>query len=170
MRPGKLFDSFPSPYPNDEAARAANNGALPPDLSYIVWARHGNEDYVFSLLTGYREKPAGFMISEGQSYNPVFPGGAIGMAQTLFNDVVEYSDGTPATASQLAKDVSTFLAWACSPEHDVRKKMLIDVKIFQTFFLFLILNFYHIIFLGFIVWGCHFSIIMVLEAFCWFLD
>lgn len=128
MRPGKLSDSFPSPYPNEEAARAANNGAYPPDLSYIILARHGNEDYVFSLLTGYQDAPAGFVIGEGQHFNPYFPGGAISMAQALYNEAAEYSDGTPATASQLAKDVTTFLSWCAQPEHDGRKKLLIDVS------------------------------------------
>uniref|UniRef100_A0A8C9VVE9 Cytochrome c1, heme protein, mitochondrial n=1 Tax=Scleropages formosus TaxID=113540 RepID=A0A8C9VVE9_SCLFO len=103
-RPGKLSDYFPKPYPNPEAARAANNGALPPDLSYIVNARHGGEDYVFSLLTGYCEPPVGVTIREGLYYNPYFP-------------------GTPATMSQVAKDVCTFLRWAAEPEHDQRKRM-----------------------------------------------
>lgn len=86
-RPGKLSDYFPKPYANDEAARTANNGALPPDLSYIVAARHGGEDYIFHLLTGYTEAPAGIDLKEGQHFNPYFPGGAIGMAQTLFDEV-----------------------------------------------------------------------------------
>lgn len=125
MRPGKLSDYFPSPYPNEEAARAANNGAYPPDLSWIVSARKGGEDYIFALLTGYHEPPAGISLRDGQYYNPYFPGGAIGMAQALYNEAMEYSDGTPATASQLAKDVSVFLKWASEPEHDDRKRMLI---------------------------------------------
>lgn len=86
-RPGKLSDYFPSPYPNEEAARAANNGAYPPDLSYIVSARHGGEDYIFSLLTGYFDAPAGVILREGQYFNPYFPGGAISMAQVLYNEV-----------------------------------------------------------------------------------
>ncbi|OQV21480.1 Cytochrome c1, heme protein, mitochondrial [Hypsibius exemplaris] len=130
MRPGKLADYFPNPYPNDEAARAANNGALPPDLSYIVLARHGGEHYVFSLLTGYADPPAGIEIREGQAYNPYFPGGALGMAQQLYDEGVEYEDGTKATVSQMAKDVSEFLAWASMPEHDARKRMFIKVAIF----------------------------------------
>lgn len=125
MRPGKLSDYFPKPYPNEEAARAANNGAYPPDLSYITSARHGGEDYIFSLLTGYCDAPAGVILRDGQYYNPYFPGGAISMAQSLYNEAIEYSDGTPPTASQLAKDVSTFLKWAAEPEHDDRKKMAI---------------------------------------------
>ncbi|KAG5838964.1 hypothetical protein ANANG_G00229340 [Anguilla anguilla] len=122
-RPGKLSDYFPKPYPNSEAARVANNGALPPDLSYIVNARHGGEDYVFSLLTGYCEPPAGVDVREGLYYNPYFPGQAIGMAPPIYNEVLEYDDGTPATMSQVAKDVCTFLRWAAEPEHDQRKRM-----------------------------------------------
>ncbi|XP_014021333.1 cytochrome c1, heme protein, mitochondrial [Salmo salar] len=122
-RPGKLSDYFPKPYPNPEAARAANGGALPPDLSYIVNARHGGEDYVFSLLTGYCEPPAGVEVREGLYYNPYFPGQAIGMAPPIYNEVLEFEDGTPATMSQVAKDVCTFLRWAAEPEHDQRKRM-----------------------------------------------
>jgi len=113
QRPGKLADYFPNPYANEEAARAANNGAFPPDLSYITLARHGGEDYVFSLLTGYCDAPAGVNLRDGQYFNPYFPGGAISMAQALYNEAMEYSDGTPATASQLAKDVSTFFEVGC---------------------------------------------------------
>ncbi|KAM9199618.1 cytochrome c1, heme protein, mitochondrial [Mergus octosetaceus] len=123
MRPGKISDYFPKPYPNPEAARAANNGALPPDLSYIVNARHGGEDYVFSLLTGYCDPPAGVSVREGLHYNPYFPGQAIGMAPPIYNEILEFDDGTPATMSQIAKDVCTFLRWAAEPEHDHRKRM-----------------------------------------------
>jgi len=120
-RPGKLSDYLPKPYPNEEAARAANAGALPPDLSVIVKARHHGEDYIFALLTGYRDPPTGIKLREGLYYNTYFPGGAIGMAQALYDDSVEYEDGTPATMSQHAKDVATFLTWASMPEHDERK-------------------------------------------------
>ncbi|KIJ55394.1 hypothetical protein M422DRAFT_57849 [Sphaerobolus stellatus SS14] len=123
QRPGKLSDYMPAPYPNEEAGRAGNGGALPPDLSLIVKARHGGPDYIFSLLTGYVDPPAGVEIREGLNYNPYFPGGAIAMARVLFDGVVEYEDGTPATASQMAKDVVTFLNWASEPEHDERKKI-----------------------------------------------
>ncbi|XP_066065450.1 cytochrome c1, heme protein, mitochondrial [Chamaea fasciata] len=123
LRPGKVSDYFPKPYPNAEAARAANNGALPPDLSYIVNARHGGEDYVFSLLTGYCDPPAGVSLREGLHYNPYFPGQAIGMAPPIYDQVLDYDDGTPATMSQVAKDVCTFLRWAAEPEHDHRKRM-----------------------------------------------
>merc|ERR1711976_385722 len=124
-RPGKLSDRFPNPYENDEAAKAANNGALPPDLTYIVKARHGGEDYIFSLLTGYCDPPAGVDVKEGTYFNPYFLGGAISMAQALYNEIIEYEDGTPATQSQLAKDVCTFLRWSSEPEHDKRKRYAI---------------------------------------------
>ncbi|OCL08948.1 hypothetical protein AOQ84DRAFT_292165 [Glonium stellatum] len=123
-RPGKLSDYLPSPYKNDEAARAANNGALPPDLSLMVKARHGGCDYIFSLLTGYPEEPpAGAVVQEGLNFNPYFPGTGIAMARVLYDDLVEYEDGTPATTSQMAKDVTEFLHWSAEPEMDDRKKM-----------------------------------------------
>jgi len=139
-RPGKLSDYFPAPYSNDEAARAANNGALPPDLSYITSARHGGENYIFSLLTGYVDPPAGVNIREGLYYNPYFPGGAIGMAQALYNELIEYSDGTPATASQMAKDVAVFLKWCSEPEHDQRKKMAL--KALMMFSIIISISYY----------------------------
>lgn len=123
-RPGKLSDYIPSPYKNDEAARAANNGALPPDLSLMVKARHGGCNYIFSLLTGYPEEPpAGAVVQEGLNFNPYFPGTGIAMARVLYDDLVEYEDGTKATTSQMAKDVTEFLNWAAEPEMDDRKKM-----------------------------------------------
>ncbi|CAL1538653.1 unnamed protein product [Lymnaea stagnalis] len=134
-RPGKLSDHFPNPYKNEEQARAANNGAYPPDLTYIVLARHGGEDYIFSLLTGYADAPAGIKLMEGQHYNPYFPGGSIGMAMALYNEIIEYDDGTPATQSQLAKDVVTFLKWAGEPEHDTRKLYGLRAVIIFSFLL-----------------------------------
>ncbi|KAH9989814.1 cytochrome C1 family-domain-containing protein [Russula vinacea] len=129
----ELSDYMPRPYANDEAARASNQGSLPPDLSLIIKARHGGADYLFSLLTGYVDPPAGVEIREGMNYNPYFPGGAIAMPRLLFDGLVEYDDGTPATTSQMAKDVSTFLSWAAEPEHDERKKIGIKaVILFST--------------------------------------
>lgn len=122
-RPGRLADKLPAPYANDEAARYANNGALPPDLWLISKARHGGADYVFALLTGYRDPPAGIHVREGLNYNPYFAGQQIAMARALYDDGVEYDDGTPATTSQMAKDVAIFLSWAAEPEHDQRKLM-----------------------------------------------
>lgn len=122
-RPGKLSDKMPSPYSNEEAARFANGGAYPPDLSLITKARHNGHNYVFSLITGYREPPAGVSVREGLHYNPYFPGGAIAMPAMLNDGGVEYDDGTPATISQQAKDVVTFLSWAAEPEADDRKLM-----------------------------------------------
>ncbi|KAF1336345.1 Cytochrome c1, mitochondrial precursor, partial [Globisporangium splendens] len=121
-RPGKLSDPLPKPYANDEAAAAANNSAIPPDLSLIAKARHGGVDYLFALLTGYVDPPEGKELLPGLYYNPYFGGGAIAMERQLNDGQIEYADGTPATTSQMAKDVSVFLAWAAEPEHDVRKK------------------------------------------------
>ena len=101
----------------------ANGGAYPPDLSLITKARHDGQNYVFALLLGYRDPPAGITMREGLHYNPYFVGGAIAMPKMLADGGVEYDDGTPATESQMAKDVVTFLAWAAEPEHDDRKLM-----------------------------------------------
>ncbi|GAA5820837.1 hypothetical protein JCM10212_006342 [Sporobolomyces blumeae] len=132
QRPGKLSDYMPAPYANEEAARAGNAGALPPDLSLITKARHGGADYVYALITGYVDPPPGIEIREGLNYNPYFPGGAIGMARVLYDGLVEYEDGTPATTSQMAKDVVTFLAWSSEPELDDRKKMGMQATIILT--------------------------------------
>ncbi|KAJ3332682.1 cytochrome c1 [Blyttiomyces sp. JEL0837] len=123
MRPGKLTDPMPSPYPNEEAARAANGGAYPPDLSCIARARHGEEDYIWNLLLGYTEPPPGVTLRDGLHFNRYFPGGAISMARSIYDEVVDYEDGTPNNASQIAKDISVFLAWASYPEFDERKKL-----------------------------------------------
>jgi len=140
MRPGKLSDYFPKPFPNDAAAAAANNGAIPPDLSFMPLARHGGIDYIFHLLTSYTDPPAGIELREGQAFNPYFPGGALSMQPPIYNEIIEYEDGTPATQSQLAKDVCTFLAWSASPEHDMRKKM--GVKVFALFPVLLLTSWY----------------------------
>lgn len=128
--PSRLADTFPSPYKNENEGRFANGGAYPPDLSLMTRARHDGQNYVFALLTGYREPPAGISVREGLYYNPYFPGGVIAMPKMLSNGGIEYEDGTPATESQMAKDVTTFLAWAASPEHDERK--LLGLKILSA--------------------------------------
>lgn len=137
QRPGKLADYHPAPYKNEVAARFSNAGALPPDFSLIIKGRPRHEDYVFALLTGYKEQPpVGVELREGLYYNPYFSGGAIGMAPPLMDGQVEFADGTPATVSQMSKDVSTFLAWASAPEHDERKltgwKVLTGVTLFTA--------------------------------------
>ncbi|KYQ88416.1 cytochrome c1 [Tieghemostelium lacteum] len=139
-RKGQLTDFHPKPYPNSNAARFANNGALPPDLSLVIKARSRHEDYVFSLLTGYCDPPAGVKIVGGQHFNPYFPGTKIAMAPPLSDGQVEFDDGTPNSMSQMSKDVSTFLAWASEPEHDERKKL--GIKIILALSLIAIPTFY----------------------------
>jgi len=123
-RSGTLVDYLPEPYPNKAAAAAANGGKAPPDLGLIVDAKgeHGGENYIFSLLTGYCEAPAGYKVDDGLHFNPYFQGGAIAMPPPLYNEVIEFADGTPATKSQCAKDVATFLKWTSQPWHDDNKK------------------------------------------------
>lgn len=153
-RPAKLSDAFPAPFRNPQEARSANGGALPPDMSVIVKARavhkdlpfylapvkwlkeialgyeEGGADYMYALLTGYGEAPAGMKLAEGMQYNTVFPGHQIAMPQPLDEDVVEYSDGSPRTAEQYAKDVSAFLAWAADPSLEHRKGLGLQVLIY----------------------------------------
>merc|ERR1712100_794259 len=122
-RPAKLSDHWVPPYKNEAEARFANNGAYPPDLSLMAKARTEGEDYIFTLLTGYREEPAGVNVMPGMHYNPYFSGGQIAMPQPLQDGQVEYADGPPATMSQMTKDVCTFLTWAAEPQQDERKLM-----------------------------------------------
>uniref|UniRef100_A0A0N5BKY1 Cytochrome c domain-containing protein n=1 Tax=Strongyloides papillosus TaxID=174720 RepID=A0A0N5BKY1_STREA len=126
-RPGVLNDTLPDPYPNKKAAAAANNGAAPPDLSLMSLARHGGDDYIFALLTSYFDAPAGVKVDEGKAYNPYFPGGVISMPQQLYDEGIEYKDGTFASQSQQAKDVSAFLHWAAEPYHDNRKMWALKI-------------------------------------------
>lgn len=129
-RPGRLSDRFRRPFPNDQAARAANNGALPPDLSVIVKARPGGAAYLHALLTGYQDPPEGFVLGDGMNYNKYFPGHQIAMPNVLNPGQVEYADGTEATVEQMARDVSTFLAWAAEPELEQRRRMGIRIILF----------------------------------------
>jgi len=119
-RTGVLTDRLWAPFKNDKEARAGNNGALPPDLSVIVRARHHNESYLMALLTGYRDPPHGVELGENMNYNIYFPGCQIAMPPPLAADAVEYDDGTEASISQQAKDVSIYLAWSSSMDHDER--------------------------------------------------
>jgi len=121
-RRGTPNDKMWAPYKNEPEARFANNGALPPDLTYIVRARHSHEDYIFSLLTGYRDPPHGVVLPENMYYNPYFPGCQISMPPPLSAGAVDYDDGTVASISQMAKDVTTYLSWSASKDHDERKQ------------------------------------------------
>lgn len=134
VRPGMLSDYHPRPYANTAEARISNYGAVPPDLSLIVKARARREDYVFSLLVGYTEPPAGLYLGISEFYNPYFPGGKIAMAPPLVNEMIDYNNGTSASLSQMAKDVSEFLCWTSEPEHDDRKKLGFKVLLFLTVF------------------------------------
>jgi ubiquinol-cytochrome c reductase cytochrome c1 subunit len=117
MRPGLPSDKFYGPYANEVAARAANNNALPPDLSLMTKAReHGNR-YVYSLLTGYANAPAGWAVPQGLHYNPYFKSINIAMPAPLTSEgQVEYTDGTKPTVDQMAKDVTAFLIWTAEPK------------------------------------------------------
>jgi ubiquinol-cytochrome c reductase cytochrome c1 subunit len=130
-RPGRPSDRFVKPFPNSNAARFANNGAFPPDLSLITKARKNGANYLHALLIGYKEEaPAGVKLSDGMSYNLYFPGNQIAMPSPLFADGVEYADKTKATVDQMARDVTTFLAWAAEPEMEERKRLGIKVVLF----------------------------------------
>ena len=134
VRPGKPSDQFVSPFPNEQAARAINGGAYPPDLSLIVKARANGANYVRALLTGYTDPPADKTLMEGTNYNRYFSGNQIAMAPPLIEDGVEFGDGTPATVAQQAEDVVTFLAWASEPEMEERKTTGIMVVLFLLIF------------------------------------
>jgi len=129
-RPGKPSDHFLPPFANTLAARAANNGALPPDLSVITKARKGGADYVHAILTGFVEPPAGFKLQNGMNYNEYFPGHQIAMPPPLQDNSVTYADKTPATLDQESRDVATFLAWAAEPELEERHETGIKVVLF----------------------------------------
>lgn len=133
-RPGIPADRFVSPFPNDRAARAANNGASPPDLSLIVKARTGGADYLYSILTGYVPAPADFKLQEGMNYNAYFQGHQIAMPAPLTDGQVTYADGTNASVDQMAKDVATFLHWASEPRAEERKRLGFKVLIFLAVF------------------------------------
>jgi ubiquinol-cytochrome c reductase cytochrome c1 subunit len=143
-RPARPADKFVNPFPNENAARAGNNGALPPDLSLIVDARaygmdyllypkghqFGGADYVYGILTGYADPPTDVKVGENMNYNKYFAGNQIAMAPPLSEDAIEYTDGTKPTVEQMARDVTTFLAWAAEPNLEQRKSMGIKVVLF----------------------------------------
>jgi len=130
QRPARASDRFHSPFANDAAARAANNGALPPDQSLIAKARPGGADYIYTLMTDYSEPPADLKMQESMNYNKYFPDHQIAMPPPLADGTVTYPDGTKATLDQEAKDVANFLMWAAEPKLDARKRMGVKVMLF----------------------------------------
>jgi len=152
QRPGKLSDRFPPPFANDQAARAALGGKLPPDMSDLAKARgyewgfpqfifdaftmyqEDGPDYIHAIMTGYADAPAGFVLPPGGQYNRYFPDHAIGMPKPLSDGQVEYSDGTPTTVDQYGRDVAAFLMWAAEPTLDARKRLGFQVMIFLIVF------------------------------------
>jgi ubiquinol-cytochrome c reductase cytochrome c1 subunit len=130
QRPARPSDPIPGPFPNDQAARVANNGALPPDLSMIVKAREGGPDYVYGILIGYKDPPAGFNLLQGMQYDEYFPGHQIAMPPPLSDGAVTFADGTSATVPQMAHDVVTFLTWAAEPNLEPRHRTGFKVMLF----------------------------------------
>jgi ubiquinol-cytochrome c reductase cytochrome b/c1 subunit len=147
-RPGRPADYFPAPFPNEQAARASNGGAHPPDLSLIAKARgyergfpqfvfdaftqfqEKGPNYIHAILTGFKEKPAGFNLPEGSYYNVYFPGHSIKMPPPLSDGQVTYDDGSPATVEQYSRDVSAFLMWTAEPHLEARKRLGMQVFLF----------------------------------------
>jgi len=147
-RAGRPADFFPHPFPNDNAARAANGGALPPDMSVLAKARtyergfpwfvfdiftqyqEQGPDYIHAILMGYEEAPKGFALPPGAHYNKYFPGHAIGMPPPISDGQVTYDDGSPQTIDQYGKDVSAFLMWTAEPHMMARKRLGLQVMIF----------------------------------------
>ena len=140
-RKGLPTDAFPAPYPNETAARAANNNALPPDLSLMAKAREGGAAYVYSLLTGFQDQPAELLkkfpsakTPQGLHYNPYFANLNLAMAPPLTSEgQVTYADGTKSTVDQMARDVSAFLVWTAEPKLENRHWYGFPVIIFLIF-------------------------------------
>ncbi len=122
-RVARLSDNFVGPYENIQAATAANGGAYPPDMSVLVKARKGGADYIYSLLLGYEEAPEGMSLDDGVYYNKYMAGNKIKMSNPLSEGIVTYIDGTEATEDQMARDITSFLAWAAEPHLEARHKI-----------------------------------------------
>lgn len=153
-RPGRPSDGFPSPFPNEEAARAANGGALPPDMSVLAKARaietgglwfllqpftqsseNDGPNYITALLNGYKDPaPEGFKLPAGKYYNDYYPGHAISMPPPLNPDQVNYTDGSPQTVQQYAHDVAAYLMWVAEPKLVARKRTGMNALIFLVVF------------------------------------
>jgi ubiquinol-cytochrome c reductase cytochrome c1 subunit len=145
-RNGRPADKFPAPFANELAA-AAVHGKAPPDLSLIAKARSYERnfpfsldiftqyqeqapDYIYALLTGYKEPPKGFVVSAGSHYNTYMAGNLIAMAAPLSDGRVDYSDGSPKTVAQYSKDVTAFLMWTAEPKLEERKRIGLQVLAF----------------------------------------
>jgi cytochrome c1 len=152
QRPGRISDYFPPPFPNDQTARVALGGKLPPDMSVLAKARsyewgfpqfifdaftayqEDGPDYIHAILNGYAPAPSGLTLAPGTQYNKYFPGHAIGMPKPLTDGQVEYTDGTPTTVDQYGKDVAAFLMWAAEPKLVERKRLGFQVMVFLLVF------------------------------------
>ena len=157
-RPGRPADFWPSPFPNKQAAAAANGGAAPPDFSVIAKARtyergfpwfvfdiftqfqEQGVDYIAALLPGYEDAPEGMTVPDGKYYNKYFPGNVISMPPPLQDGAVTYLKGAdgkpqaPETVQQYAKDVAAFLMWAAEPHMEQRKEMAFRIMVFLLVF------------------------------------
>ncbi|MGY9057351.1 MAG: cytochrome c1 [Alphaproteobacteria bacterium] len=138
--PRAASDRFVEPYANVQEARSVNGGALPPDLSLMAKARANGPNYIYALLMGYNDPPEGFDLSEGMNYNAAFAGHQIAMSQPLFDEMVEYSDSTPATLDQMSRDVVTFLMFAAEPHMEERKRT--GIKVVAFLFILTVLLFF----------------------------
>ncbi len=129
-RPGNPADHFIDPFANEKAARAANNGAYPPNLSLIIKAREDGANYVYSLLTGYQTPPKNVTVPDGMYYNPYFPNHNIAMPPPLSDGLVTFDDGSASNIDALARDIVIFLQWAAEPDMEKRKRMGIKTVLY----------------------------------------
>lgn len=135
-RQARPSDHFKAPFANKQAAMYANNGAYPPDMSLLAKARHGGADYIYGILTGYGEPPAGVELLPGQHWNSTMHGNIIAMAPPVSDGMVSYEDGTEGTLDNYARDVAQFLAWAAEPQMEARKRTGLKALIFLLVFSF----------------------------------
>ena len=140
-RPGKPSDHFKAPFANEQAARAANNGALPPDMSLLARSRAGKgffnyagADYIHAILMGYVPAPAGFKLQDGMNYNKYFRGHQIAMPQPLADGAVTFADGSPNDLDHEARDVAAFLSWVGEPNMEARKLTGLKAMLFLVVF------------------------------------
>ena len=138
LRAATPDDHFRDPYPNAAAARAANNGAEPPDQSRLAMTIAGGPSFIQSYLTGFRDTPPGVTLASGMHYNLYVPGNAIAMPDVLHDGQVKYADGTRPTVAQMAHDVSTFLAWTAHPHQEERRRMGVRVVLYLLLLLGLV--------------------------------